>query len=127
MKIGFRLLKIAAMYMVAGLVLGLAMGISSDFSLSSVHSHLLLLGWATMAITGFAYILAPACGQSRLAHLHFWGHNVGLPVMMASLALSIYGVKAAEKTIAAGSTVVLISLLFFAINLHRNGGGDRAT
>ena len=69
--------------MVAGLMLGLAMGISDNFSLSSVHAHILLLGWETMAITGIAYMLAPACSQSRLANLHFWGHNLGLPVMMA--------------------------------------------
>ena len=125
MNVGLRLLKIAAVYMVAGLMLGLAMGISDNFSLSSLHAHILLLGWETMAITGIAYMLAPACSQSRLANLHFWGHNLGLPVMMASLALSIYGVKAAEKAIASGATMVLISLLLFAINLHRNGGRDR--
>ncbi len=49
---GARLIQIAVVYMVLGLRLGFAMGIAGDFSFSSVHSHVLLLGWTTMAIAG---------------------------------------------------------------------------
>lgn len=124
MTVGVRLLKISALYMTAGLLLGLAMGISGDLSLYSVHSHILLLGWTTMAITGLVYLLVPACGGNRLAALHFWGHNLGLPLMMASLALQTSGVKAAGKILPASSTLVLLSLLIFAVNMWRNGRID---
>jgi len=120
MNIGLRLVKIAALYMVLGLVMGLVMAISGDFSLASVHSHIALLGWAAMSITGIIYLLLPGCGQSRLSAVHFWGHNIGLPVMMASLALFTYGYKEAEKVIGVGSVLVLASLLVFTINLYRN-------
>lgn len=123
--ISVRLLRISAVYMVLGLVMGLAMGISSNFSLMSVHSHILLLGWLTMAVTGIVYLVIPGCARSRLATLHFWGHNLGLPVMMASLALQAYGQKNIEPMIAAGSILVLVSLLLFAINLFQNGRPDR--
>ncbi len=121
MNIGLRLVKIAALYMVLGLVMGLVMAMSGDFSLASVHSHIALLGWAAMSITGVVYLLLPACSQSRLSVVHFWGHNIGLPVMMASLALYTYGHKDAEKVIGVGSMLVLASLVIFAINLYRNG------
>ena len=118
---GVRLLQISAVYMVMGLGLGLAMGISKDFSLTSVHAHISLLGWVTMAIAGMVYILIPGCDRNRLATLHFWGHNVGLPVMSISVALHAYGQNYVEKAIAASSTLVFVSLLLFAVNLFRNG------
>jgi hypothetical protein len=74
-----------------------------------------------MAIAGIVYILIPECSRTRLAAAHFWGHNIGLPVMTLSLALYAYGVKAAEKTIAVGSVVVLVSLMLFAVNLFISG------
>ena len=120
MKIGIRLIQVAAVYMAIGLIMGLVMGITKNFSLMSVHAHISLLGWATMAITGIVYVVIPGCARSRLAKLHFWGHNVGLPVMMVSLALEAHGIAAAEKGIAVGSSVVLASLLLFAFNLLRN-------
>ena len=43
MNIGVRLIQIAVVYMSLGLILGLGMGIASDFTLASVHAHLSLL------------------------------------------------------------------------------------
>ena len=119
---GVRLIQISAVYMVIGLSLGLAMGVSGNFSLTSVHAHIALLGWATMAITGIVYLVMPNCARSWLATLHFWGHNVGLPVMVASLAIKDYVRTNMEPVIGAGSTLVLVSLVLFAVNLLRNGG-----
>ena len=121
MRVGLRLVKIATVYMMLGLLMGLGMGISHNFTLESVHAHTLLLGWASMALTGMAYMLLPRCGDNRLASLHFWGHNVGLPAMMISLALVSFGVTAAEKAIAASSMLLLVSLGLFALNVVRNG------
>ena len=92
---------------------------------SLAHSHILLLGWLTMSVAGIVYILIPGCNHNRLAMLHFWGHNVGLPVMTASLALDVYGYKDAEKTVGVGSVLILISLLVFTINLYQNGRLER--
>lgn len=120
MNIGMWCLRIAALYMVTGLVTGLVMGMSGNFALSSVHAHVLLLGWVTMALAGFVYIWFRNCRESRLAVVHFWGHNLGLPVMMASLGLNVYGSKSAETLIAASSSLVLVSLAVFTFNLLLN-------
>ncbi len=124
MNIGVRLIQVAVVYMLIGLFLGLAMSIAKDFTLSSVHVHVSLLGWATMAIAGIVYILIPGCARNRLAKLHFWGHNIGLPLMIVSLTLYMLGFTAAERFLAAGSILVVISLLLFSINLLRNGRLD---
>jgi cbb3-type cytochrome oxidase subunit 1 len=124
MNVGIRLLQIASVYLVFGLAMGLAMAITSNMLLTTVHAHILLLGWATMALAGIVYLLMPRCRHSALAKVHFWGHNIGLPILMVSLAMFLYGVKSAEKVVAVGSVVVLLSLLVFTINLFRNGSLD---
>lgn len=60
------------------------MAIGKDFSLVAVHSHVLLLGWATLGMTGIVYLVLPRCAVTRLAAWHFRLHNLGLPVAMVS-------------------------------------------
>ncbi len=119
-NVGFNLVKIAAVYLVAGLFGGMYMAISHEHALATVHSHVTLLGWVTMAIAGLIYIVRPACAKSKLANLHFWLHNIGLPVMMVSLALFLSGNGQAEKVIGIGSIIVLVSLLVFTVNVFAN-------
>ena len=49
--LGVSLVKVASVYLVLALLLGLWMSIRKDFTLLPVHSHVALLGWAAMAIT----------------------------------------------------------------------------
>jgi hypothetical protein len=123
-RIGVSLVRIASLYLVVGLVLGLAMAIARDFSLMSVHSHILLLGWATLAITGVVYLVLARCATSRLAAAHFWLHNLGLPVMMASLAAETLGVPRAEPLIGVGSLLVVAGLGLSTVNVLRNAGAS---
>lgn len=72
---GIRFLKIAVVYLVIGAALGLFMGITQKFVLAPVHAHLLLLGWASLALAGLVYHFYPVAGETRLARVHFWLHN----------------------------------------------------
>ena len=118
---GIVLLKIAAIYLLAGLVMGIGMGMAHDYSLTSVHAHVLLLGWAALSVTGVVYVLLPGCATSKLAAWHIWSHNIGLPVVLISLTLFHYGSALAEKVLAGSSLVLLASLVFFTVNLFVNG------
>jgi len=120
-RIGVNLVKTAAIYMVGGLALGILMGISQDFTLSSVHSHVLLLGWVTTALTGLVYIVLPACGEGWLARVHYWGSNLGLPLMMTGLLLLSYGKAIGEKIVGPASIVLLLALSAFMVNVFVNG------
>jgi len=117
MGVGWKLIRIAMLYMLVGLVMGLVMAISHDLTLISVHSHILLLGWAAMAIAGIVYVVEPRCANRKLAGVHFWGHNIGLPVMMVPLAFVHYGYEAAEPIVGVGSLIVLASLVVFVVNV----------
>ena len=119
---GVALVKIAALYMMAGLAMGMWMAVTHNHTLSSVHSHVALLGWATMAIAGLVYITVPACASSRLADVHFWLHNIGLPIMSVSLAtLALTSDQRVEPFIGLGATLVVLSLAVFTVNVLRNG------
>lgn len=121
---GVRLLKLAVLYLLIGLILGLAMAISGQFQLRPVHTHINLLGWSTLGLCGAIYCLFPAIGQTRLAHWHLWFHNLGLPIMMGALALYHLGHPQFEPLIGIGAVVTVTGLVLFAINLFRNIEGQ---
>jgi cbb3-type cytochrome oxidase subunit 1 len=115
--VGLRFLKIAVVYLLIGAILGLGMGIAQNFALVPVHAHVLLLGWASLALAGLVYHLYPAASTTRLARIHFWLHNLGLPVFMVTLGLLLTGREALVPVVAASASVVLIGLAIFATNV----------
>ena len=117
---GLRFLKIAVVYLFIGASLGLGMGISQNFTLEAVHAHLLLLGWASLALAGIVYHLYPAASTTRLARTHFWLHNLGLPGFMIGLAMYLSGIEFAMPVVAGSATVVLVGLALFAANVLIN-------
>jgi hypothetical protein len=119
-SMGLRFLKIAVVYLVAGAVLGMYMGITTNFSLSAVHAHVMLLGWASLGLAGLVYHFYPAASVTMLAKVHFWLHNVALPVFMVALACMMLGEAWATTVVAASSLVVVIGLVVFAINVLVN-------
>ena len=104
---GIRFLKIAAVYLAIGVTMGLAMGITQKFALHPVHAHINLLGWATMALAGLIYVQFPAAAQTRLAKIHFWIHNLALPVMMVALAFLLSGYAQALYFLEPASTAMV--------------------
>ena len=117
---GLRFLKIAVVYLVIGAVLGLTMGITQKFVLVPVHAHILLLGWASLALAGLVYHLYPAASQTRLARLHFWLHNIALPIFMVGLGFVLTGSEGVIPVVVIAAIAVLIGLALFAANVLLN-------
>jgi cbb3-type cytochrome oxidase subunit 1 len=117
---GLRFLKIAVVYLFIGAVIGLAMGLSQQFTLAPVHAHLLLLGWASFALVGLVYHLYPAAAETRLARIHFWLHNLGLPVFMLALGMLLTGREGAGPVVGISALVVLLGLASFVTNVLMN-------
>lgn len=78
-------IKLAVLYLVIGVAIGIGMGASQNFTLRPVHAHVNLLGWTTLAISGLIYTVFPQTGTTTLARVHFWLLNLALPLMMGSL------------------------------------------
>ena len=113
--------RIAVVYFVVAVIIGIVMGASGDFSLVSVHAHMNLLGWEALALMGLIYHHLPKLGANRLAKAHFWLHNLGLPVMMLALIAKAWGDPRMEPLVAAASSVVGAAILLFAVNILLNG------
>lgn len=105
-RVDLKFLLLAAMMLVAGVGLGIRMGIAHDFQLAPVHAHINLVGWASLALFGIVYRLYPKMAQSRLAGLHFILAAPSALMFPLGIALSI----------TAGRPLVAIvaSLLWFA-------------
>jgi cbb3-type cytochrome oxidase subunit 1 len=114
---GVKLIKIAAVYFVLGILLGMYMSISHSYDYASVHTHVNLLGWASLALAGVIYVLFPAAGESTAGKVHFWLHNIGLPVMMIGLALLVSGMESVEPVVAVGGVLVTLGILAFLYNV----------
>jgi hypothetical protein len=117
---GLTFLKIAVVYFFVGASLGLGMGISQNFALVPVHAHLLLLGWASLALAGVVYHLYPEASTTRLARSHFWLHNLGLPAFMVALAFFLMGQPIPVPVVAVAAIAVLLGLGLFAVNVIAN-------
>ena len=119
---GNRFLRLAVIYVLIGITMGIVMAASHDYTLRPVHAHVNLLGWASMALFGLWYRSAPAAGETRLAKFHFWIHNIALPIQMATLTMYVYENKAIEPVLALASIVMGIGFILFAINLWKHTG-----
>lgn len=64
-KLPIWFLTAAAACLVAGVALGLAMGIAHDFHLAPVHAHINLVGWASLALMGLTYRAFPELSARR--------------------------------------------------------------
>ena len=109
--VAFRFFLSAALYVFAGMLLGLHMAAAGDHSLAPVHAHLNLAGWTSMALFGLYYHSVPAAAETRLARVHFWIATIGLWMFVPGIAIAQSG--ATELPAIAGSFVVLASMTLF--------------
>ena len=70
-------LLVALALAVAGMLLGLYMGLAADNKLQTVHVAMVLPGFVTLAIYGFIFRLWPALKAAPLAAAQFWTGTIG--------------------------------------------------
>jgi hypothetical protein len=73
---------IALLWAVAGMLLGLYMGMAADTKLLTVHVAMMLSGFVTLALYGVLYRLWPAMKKSPLALAQFWISAIGVAVLI---------------------------------------------
>jgi cbb3-type cytochrome oxidase subunit 1 len=112
-----RLIKLAVIYLVVGMTLGLVMGITGNFQLRGAHAHINLLGWATLGLAAIVFHIFPELARTRLAAVWFWTYNISLPVALLALTLVLSGYGWAEPGIKIGMLVVWASGVLFAANV----------
>lgn len=116
-KISVAFFGAAVLYGLAGMCLGIFMGSSGDHSLSPVHAHINLLGWATLALMGTFYGLAGAQAPSRLAWINFAVSNLGNLISLPLLALLLKGNTSVVPFMAAGEILLVLGMLIFGLSI----------
>jgi hypothetical protein len=120
-----RLIKLAVLYLVLGMTMGIAMGISHDFLLRPVHAHVNLLGFAVLAIAAFVFHAFPDLAYTRLATAWFWLYNISMPVGLGALALVLNGKMWAEPALIVGELLLWASGCLFAVLVVWNLRAER--
>jgi hypothetical protein len=117
-----RLLRIAVLYWIAAVCWGIYMGATEDFTDIPVHAHLNLLGWVSLALCGVIYAQAPHLAETMLAKVHFWLHNLSLPVLMIGVWLIKHSQPEVGGPIAGIFSILMgLAILCFGVNLWRGG------
>ncbi|MBP7371100.1 MAG: hypothetical protein KA902_06630 [Arenimonas sp.] len=112
--------KMAALYFLCGVGLGLHMAMSGIITMHAVHAHLNLLGWVSMTLFGLIYQRFPAMSESKLASVHFWIYNLAFPVQMVTLYMYFSGNTGIEPVLGIASTALGVSVLLFVVNVFKN-------
>ena len=108
-------LRIAVLYVIAGMALGIFMALSEDHTMMPAHAHMNLLGWVSMALYAAVYRIWPETAQSPLARWHFWLANIGTLVGVVGIAGIMAGYPDRFGPVAGiGAIVALASMLVFA-------------
>ncbi len=113
-------LKASVVYFVIGVAMGLHMGVTHDHTMTPVHAHINLLGWASMALIGFFVLHFGDRLNAKLERVQFWLHQVGAAVMLIALAVLMTGRTAVEPVVGISSLVVGVSVLLFAFNVFKS-------
>ncbi len=106
-------LRVAVLYALVAMALGIVMGISQDHSQMPTHAHLNLLGWVSMALYALVYRQYPAAAQSRLALGHFWVANAGAALLNLGVYGLMAGTAALEPVATAGALITILGMLIF--------------
>ena len=119
-------LRLAVLWLLAGIALGLFMAASHDHSAFPAHAHMNLLGWVSMSIFGVFYRLFPAAAATKLAKVHFWIYVPAHFIQMVTLFVFVRGNAAIEPVLAIASFAVAAGIIVFAVNLWRHTGATAA-
>ena len=117
---GALFIRVAVVYVVIGVLFGMAMGVMEKFQYADVHAHINLLGWATLALAGLIYTAYPRAGNTKLAVWHFWLQNIGLPIFIVGLFLFNSIGRTAIPIISSGAIIAILGIIVFAINVLTN-------
>jgi hypothetical protein len=116
--------RAAVLFVIAGMIWGIIMGISENHVTMPAHAHLNLLGWVSLFLIGTYYRLNPAVERSRSATLQVWTWIAGTLVLTAGVALIFTGHPEGDPIAAIGSFIVLFAALWFGWIVYRREGAQ---
>ncbi len=104
-----------------GMGFGMYMGASQNFSLATVHAHLNLVGWVTMALYGTFYALTRGTMSVPMAWINYVLSLAGVAIMLPSLALFLANGNDPKYVpfMTTGEILTFLGMATFAISVFR--------
>jgi len=100
-----------------GMLLGMHMGATQDFTMHPVHAHINLVGWASLALMGGYYALDRAA-VGRIAWINFVFSGLGAIILPAGIFLVASGHGGQGETAAmVGGMLALIGMASFLVSV----------
>jgi len=112
--------RLAVLFVIIGMIMGVYMAASHNHTLGQAHAHINLIGWVSLFLIGLFYERRPQLDKSVSARWQVIIYSIGAVVTNASLAALLLGNAGAEPGAAAGSIVVLGSMIWFGWLVFRN-------
>ena len=106
-----------ALFLLAGVLLGGHMGKTNDYALLTVHTHLNLVGWVTMALFGAFYAVRSPPKPHFWPWIHFAITAGGAVLFLAGVTMSRLEAPEANylAPLLAGEALLFISILAFTV------------
>ena len=106
--------RLAVLFVIAGMAMGIGMAATQNHSIMPAHAHLNLLGWVSLFLFGIYYERRPALDTSRMAMVQVVLWSVGTVLLTIAVAAIHLGYTAADPVAGISSLVVLAAMLMFA-------------
>lgn len=106
--------KLAVLFVIAGMAMGIGMAASQDHSIMPAHAHLNLLGWVSLFLFGIYYERRPSLDTSRLALIQVIVWSIGTVILTIAVAALHLGYMAFDPVAAIASLIVLAAMMLFA-------------
>ncbi len=111
--------RLAVLFVLAGMAMGIGMAASHDHSIMPAHAHLNLLGWVSLFLFGIYYERRPSLDASRLARIQVVLWSLGTVLLTIAVAAIHLGYTAADPIAALASLLVLAAMILFAYFIFR--------
>jgi hypothetical protein len=117
--IGSLMMCVSVVVLLIGMLAGIAMGVTQNFTLAPAHAHLNLVGGVLLFLFGLYYRLIPAAGTTMLARIQGWLHILGAVLFPAGVAIVLLKGPSFEAAPIAGSLMVVAAMTLFALIVFR--------
>jgi hypothetical protein len=111
--------RLAVVFVVTGMAMGIGMAASQDHSIMPAHAHLNLLGWVSLFLFGIYYERRPALDASRIARFQVGLWSLGTIILTVAVAGIHLGYTAMDPVAALASLLVLGAMLLFGYCVFR--------
>ncbi|WP_040285752.1 hypothetical protein [Sporosarcina koreensis] len=117
-----RWIKLASLYFITGIGLGLFMSATIQLKWAAAHAHVNLVGWLSAAVIGLVYATYPRAGRSVLGTWTFWLYQIGLPFLLASMFMvQIPSTRGFAHVITfSGGGALALGIVLFIVNVFMN-------